>query len=220
MQISNNFLILGNNNSSSDIPVKKNDSDKNAGSIFGDKNNNGIVDREDFSSEDLTKIDDNELLQNFEGQKWTENLKNIFSAILNNTSTKEKETTYSGSGNWEGMDKEVIYDNDSKTLKLASKNTVLNEYSAYKEYKFDDKGRMVESKRLMGKGASYKYSDGKMYGWTIDDTDGYIRSQGFDKTQDKKQKENFDKIMSNPENEENLFFKVNRKYDESGNIEN
>ena len=34
MQISNNFSILGNNNSSSDIPVKKNDSDKNAGSIF------------------------------------------------------------------------------------------------------------------------------------------------------------------------------------------
>ena len=107
----------------------------------------------------------------------------------------------------------MIYDNDSKTLKIALKNTDINEYFNYKEYKFDDKGRFVESKRLMGRnGAPYKYPDGKTYGWTPEDRDGYIRSRGFDKTQDIKQKELYDKIMSNPENEENLFFKINRKY--------
>lgn len=211
MEISNNFSIPSNNKASNDTPVNQNDKDKKNVSIFGDKNNNGILDKGDFSEEDLSRISDNELLQNFEGQKWTDNLKNIFSSIMNNTSTEEKEIKYEG--NSVLGTKEVIYDNDSKTLKIALKNTDINEYFNYKEYKFDDKGRFVESKRLMGRnGAPYKYPDGKTYGWTPEDRDGYIRSRGFDKTQDIKQKELYDKIMSNPENEENLFFKLNRKY--------
>ncbi len=218
MEISNNFSIPSNNRASNDVPVNQNDKDKKKVSIFGDKNNNGILDRGDFSEEDLAKINDNELLQNFEGQKWTDNLKNIFTSIMNNTPTNEKEIKYEGDAVMEGLTKEVIYDNDSKTLKIALKNTAINEYFNYKEYKFDDKGRMIESKRLMGKnGTPYKHPDGKTYGWTPDDKDSYIRSQGFDKTQDIKQKETYDKIMSNPENEENLFFKINRKYDEFGN---
>lgn len=221
MEISNNFSIPSNNRASGDAPVNQSDKDKKNVSIFGDKNNNGILDRGDFSEEDLAKIDGNELLQNFEGQKWTDNLKNIFSSIMNNTSTKEKEIKDEGSGKTDGSIQEVIYESDSKTLKIAQKNIVINEYFNYKEYKFDDKGRFIESKRLMGKkGTPYKHPDGKTYGWTPEDRDGYIRSQGFDKTQDVKQKETYNKIMSNPENEENLLFKINRKYDEFGNYEN
>ncbi len=221
MEISNNFSISSNNRASNDASVNQSDKDKNNVSIFGDKNNNGILDRGDFSEEDLAKINDNELLQNFEGQKWTDNLKNIFSSIMNNTPTNEKEIKDEGSGMTNASIQEVIYESDSKTLKIAQKNIVENEYFNYKEYKFDDKGRFIESKRLMGKkGTPYKYLDGKTYGWTPEDKDGYIRSQGFDKTQDAKQKETYNKIMSNPENEENLLFKINRKYDEFGNYEN
>lgn len=221
MEISNNFSIPSNNSVSNDTPVNQNDNDKKNVSIFGDKNNNGILDRDDFSAEDLAKINDNELLQNFEGQKWTDNLKNIFSSIMNNTPTKEKEIKDEDSGHTNASIQEVIYESDSKTLKIAQKNIGLNEYFNYKEYKFDDKGRFIESKRLMGKtGTPYKHPDGKTYGWTPEDKDGYIRSQGFDKTQDVKQKETYNKIMSNPENEENLLFKINRKYDEFGKYEN
>ena len=52
--------------------------------VFGDKNNNGIIDNEDFSKEELEKLRKTKAFSLFENFKWSENISKIFSALLNN----------------------------------------------------------------------------------------------------------------------------------------
>ena len=52
-------------------------------SVFGDKNNNGIIDSEDFSKEELEKLGKTRAFGFFENFKWSENISKIFSALLN-----------------------------------------------------------------------------------------------------------------------------------------
>lgn len=49
MEISNNFSIPSNNRASNDTLVNQSDKDKKNVPIFCDKNNNGILDKDDFS---------------------------------------------------------------------------------------------------------------------------------------------------------------------------
>ena len=58
-------------------------------SVFGDKNNNGIIDSEDFSKEELEKLGKTRAFGFFENFKWSENISKIFSALLNNSDNGE-----------------------------------------------------------------------------------------------------------------------------------
>ena len=54
-------------------------------SVFGDKNGNNIVDEDDFTQEQLSKIGDIRDLVWIFNQKWTKPIQDLFSKIFNSS---------------------------------------------------------------------------------------------------------------------------------------
>lgn len=186
-------------------PSETNNNESNV-SVFGDKNGNGIIDKEDFSDELAEKLENNHLLNLFDGVKWTDNLKKIFTSIISGGTPKGEILTE------QYLDRNVLYDSKTNTLKIATKTG--NMYHLYQECKYDNIGQNIEQK-YFERNAKY-IKDGKEHNLSTQNTDIYIRSQGFENENLKK--EDVINVKTIVENNKEFFFKTeSNKYDEKGN---
>lgn len=186
-------------------PSESNNKETNV-SVFNDKNGNGIVDRDDFSDEELEKLENNGLYRLFDRQKWTDNLKKIFNSIMSGGNTKDGIITDESVKL--GLEKHVLYDSKTNTLKIASKNPEQNRYFSYLEYKYNNNGNLLESKN--GTNMPH-YGD-----LGLENADIYIRAQGFENENLQEKEVDFvNKKVA--DNEDFVFNKKTYKYDANGN---
>lgn len=191
-------------------------------SVFGDKNNNGIIDSEDFSKEELEKLGKTRAFGFFENFKWSENISKIFSALLNNSDNGENsEETISEVQQRGFYEQHIQYDKRSKTLKIASKipskTPKMDNFFGYKEFDYDEKGRIQKIKNFKSDSSPRYYKDGKVYSIGATNADTYIRSLGFDVRKGSPEQEaSVNKLFA--DNEDFFMDKTNYEYDENGNI--
>lgn len=147
--------------------------------LKNDRNINGIIDIEDFSKEDLIKLENNKLLDIFDiekikDQKWSPEFSKIISAILHNTQLEEKIITTSFLA--KNKIKSIIFDTEAKTLKKAEQTTKDGPYSKITKYMFDEKGFL---KQELSYSDYHKYlKDGEIFiiGPTLN---GFAEVEGF-----------------------------------------
>ena len=185
MKINPEYALPQNNNIK---PSTSNNEETNV-SVFNDKNGNGVVDKDDFSNEEFEKLENNGLYRLFDGKKWTDNLKKIFTSIMNGGNPKGDIITEQYPGTM-GTEKHVLYDGKTNTLKIAGKNPNTKEY--------------------------FSYQDGHKYSFMGKNTDIYVRTQGFENNNLSTEDANFvNKLIE--DNKEFFFMKSSNKYDKNGN---
>lgn len=146
MKINPEYALPQNNNIK---PSTSNNEETNV-SVFNDKNGNGVVDKDDFSNEEFEKLENNGLYRLFDGKKWTDNLKKIFTSIMNGGNPKGDIITEQYPGTM-GTEKHVLYDGKTNTLKIAGKNPNTKEYFSYQEEKYNNAGQNIEQKKAVNK---------------------------------------------------------------------
>lgn len=186
-------------------------------SVFGDKNNNGVIDNEDFNKEDLEKLENTKAFSLFKDLKWSENISKIFTALLNKGDNGENsEETISEIQQLGFSVRHIQYNKSSKTLKFASQSPDDYNFSNYYEFDYDEKGRIKKSRVFDSDSPKY-YKDGKTYSIGREKADTYIRSLGFDVRKSTPEQETaVNKLFA--DNEDFFINKTNYEYDENGNI--
>lgn len=186
--------------------------------LKNDKNINGIIDIDDFSEEDLIKLESNKLLdifdiEKFKGQKWTPEFSKIFSAILHNTKLDEKIITTSFRA--KGNNRSIIYDVESRTLKKAEQIIDSDRYQDITKYEFDEKGFLKQELKY----SIYHYylKDEKRYavGSTINK---FAEIEGFPALNSEcLTEENFNRYKETLSKTQ-FWDKIEYKYDKNGKI--
>ena len=209
MKINPEYALPRNN----DIKPSTSNNEETNVSVFNDKNGNGVVDKDDFSNEEFEKLENNGLYRLFDGKKWTDNLKKIFTSIMNGGNPNGDVITEQYPGTM-GTEKHVLYDGKTNTLKIAGKNPNTKEYFSYQEEKYNNAGQNIEQKRLL---TSPKYQkDGHKYSFMGKNTDIYVRTQGFENNNLSTEDANLvNKLIE--DNKEFFFMKSSNKYDKNGN---
>lgn len=186
-------------------------------SVFGDKNNNGVIDNEDFNKEDLKKLENTKAFSFFQNLKWSENISKIFSALLNKGDNGENsEETISEKQKIGDYLRHIQYNKSSKTLKFASQDPNYCNFSKYFEFDYDEKGRIKKS-RIFNSDLRKYYKGGKACIIGFDNADTYIRGLGFGvRKSTPEQEAEVNKLFA--DNEDFFINKTNFEYDENGNI--
>lgn len=187
--------------------------------LKNDKNINGIIDIEDFSEEELIKLETNNLLEvfaieNLNNQKWTPEIAKIFSAILHNANLDEKRI--STSFNIKDSIRNIVYDVESKTLKRSEHSSDVNEYNHLWMYKYDDNGLLIE--QIMFDRGHARAEDGKKIVLGLSAINCLAEEEGFPSLMKKEWSEDFvNKIKEIIQNNQ-VGDKIEYKYDEKGKI--
>lgn len=212
MQVNNNsYISVG--KSQPDATREKSKFTEQEVSIFGDKNNDGIIGAEDFSGEDLTKVEKNDLLRIFSGQKWTKQISDIFSSILrrdnNDSNDKNIETSIANST------KDIVYDKSSRTLKVAQKTATGDEYCDFQSYQFDENGQMTDFKDY---NPAYYMKDGKKVIVGDSGANWIAQKEGFNPAKKSSPELNdfYEEYFNT--NGKNIWTRDSNLYDEQGNL--
>ena len=183
-----------------------------------DKNINGIIDIDDFSEEDLIKLESNKLLdifdiEKFKGQKWTPEFSKIFSAILHNTKLDEKIITTSFRA--KGNNRSIIYDVESRTLKKAEQIIDSDRYQDITKYGFDENGFLKQE--LKYSPDHYFFKDGKRFivGSTINK---FAEIEGFPSLNSENLTEESFNVYKEILSKTQIWDKIEYKYDKNGKI--
>jgi len=127
--------------------------------LKNDKNTNGVIDEDDFSDEDLEKIENNDLLEIFEGAEWTPEISKIFSAILHNETVEDEIIKITHPITTNQYNKHIIYDTKNRTLKIGYEHLVSNRYNQFESKNYDVNGNLISNKTCLD-GKKY-YKDGR-----------------------------------------------------------
>lgn len=183
MKIESNFSQYDFNNNKTKIQQNV----EKSNSIFSDKNGNGIIDKDDFTEQEWHSINGNGLTSFFNGQKWSDALSNLFSRIFNKenieTSTANEPITII-QDDMVQTKSTLIFDDKTKTLKIAE-HIDNNEYTDYKEIKYDDNGN-VESTKDFERNKYVRTSDNRIMKFSARQLSDFIETQGFDRLGERK----------------------------------
>ena len=178
---------------------------------------NGIVDKSDFSEEDLEKLEDSDLLRllnidRAQGRMWTPELSKIVSSILHNTDLDEKIITVSLE-HW-GDKRNIVYDVETKTIKFSDSAGKFGN-SNFKKKRFDENGRIIEdySTSML---TTYK-KDGKTYELGFKFISWLAEQEGFPTENKVELTDEERKLYEELANDIDIWDKFKRKYDENGN---
>ena len=93
----------------------------------------------------------------------------------------------------------------------------MDNFFGYKEFDYDEKGRIQKIKNFKSDSSPRYYKDGKVYSIGATNADAYIRSLGFDVRKGSPEQEaSVNKLFA--DNEDFFMDKTNYEYDENGNI--
>ena len=179
---------------------------------------NGVIDKSDFSEEDLEKLENSDLwrllnIDRAQGRMWIPELSKIVSSILHNTNLEEKTITLSLE-HW-GDKRNIVYDVETKTIKFSDGAGKFGN-SNFKKKKFDENGRVIEdySTSML---TTYK-KDGKTYELGFKFISWLAEQEGFP-TENKVELTNEErKLYEELANDIDIWDKHEHKYDENGNI--
>ena len=216
---------IDNTNSSSNqynselIPLQNSGDNIQNNSVFEyeDKNNNGIVDRDDFYENDLEKIESNGLFRLFKNRKWTEQISKILTSILKNVTYKENNGIIKADLNGQELNKQIVYDSNKRELVYASYNGS-PEYYEVGSYTYNEKGDPTREKltrtdkRYIKNG--HKYSVGhRAINWLAEKL-GFKQLQQNEWNSEDSQK--YENIFVNNENV--VWDTTHNTYDTEGNL--
>jgi len=109
---------------------------------FGDKNNNNIVDDGDFDESILSKI--KQIIPYIINQEWSVKIANLLTKIFNPSFKSEDNDAVIIDGDFD--QRTVLFDEDTRTLKIASSPIGVDEYNAYYiERGIDEEGNEISS---------------------------------------------------------------------------